>query len=113
MLATILIPIPLAVLAIVQLPQPTRDCRLEVLTLQTIEARAVADFGEKIHAYAELQRRFVRSMGVATMVDDEGEFFGDELRAVIVAARPQARQGDFFTSSIGAVFRSRIDRALR
>jgi hypothetical protein len=112
MLATILFPIPLAVLPIVPLPQPTRDCWLEVLTPQAIEERALTEFGTKVHEYVGLHRRFVRSMGTAAMFDDEGGFLGDELRTVIAAARPQARQGDFFTPSVSVVFRARIDRAL-
>lgn len=63
MLATILFPIPLVGLPLVQHSQPTRDCWLEVLTPQAIEARAIADFGAKVHAYVELRRRFVKSMG--------------------------------------------------
>jgi hypothetical protein len=46
------------------------------------------------------------------MPDDEGEFFGNELSAALVAARPQSRQGEFLSASVGAVLTARIDRAL-
>jgi hypothetical protein len=115
MLATFLVPIPLAILSIVPvspLHQPTRDCLLEVMTPASIEDRAVVDFYADVDTYVRLHRRLVRSMGTASMADDEGGFFGDELRVVIVAARPQARAGDFFTAAVAAVITARVDRAL-
>ena len=111
MLATILIASPLGVLPIVPLAQPTRDCLLEVLTPAAIEERAVVDFQTRIEAYVALHRRLARS--TAAMPDDEGEFFGDELRAALVAARPYARRGGFFTLAVETAFRTRIDRSLR
>jgi hypothetical protein len=112
MLATILFAVPIVVLPIVHVSQPTRDCRLEVLTPIATEERALVDFGSRIDAYVSLQRRLVRSIGATAMPDEEGEFFGDELRAVLIAARPRARQGSFFTPGIASVLRSRIDRGL-
>jgi hypothetical protein len=112
MLATILIHVPLAVLPLVQLPQPTRDCQLEVLAPEAIEERSLAEFEARVQAHAALHRRIVRWMGPGATFDDEGGFVADELRMAIVAARPQARQGDFFGPAVAAFFRSRIDRAL-
>ena len=113
MLAAILLPIPWAFLSLVQTPQPTRDCWLEMLTPERLEARAMADFNASLDAYVTLHRRFVRSLGTTSMfADDEGDMFGDELRAVLVAARPMTTQGDFFTPSMADVFRDRVDRAL-
>jgi hypothetical protein len=111
MLATILVPIPLIVSSIAHVPIATRDCNLEALTPAVSEARALSDFDARIRAYVALHRRLVRSTGVA-MPDDEGEFFADDLRAAISAARPQARPGEFFTASVGQVIAARIDRAL-
>jgi hypothetical protein len=110
MLATILFAIPIGLLPIGPLPQPTRDCLLEVLTPAALEDRAVVDFQMRIDAYVALHRRLARSTGA--MPDDEGAFFGGEMRAALVAARPQARQGGFFTPGVETVFRKRIDRSL-
>jgi hypothetical protein len=112
MLATFLVPIPLAVLSFVPVTSPTRDCNLEVLTPPATEVRTMHDLDARLHAYVALRRRLIRSMGVAMMPDDEGGFFGNELREVIVAARPQARQGEFFTPAISTIIGARIDRAL-
>jgi hypothetical protein len=112
MLATILFPIPLFVGPHLPLPQPTRDCLLEVLTPQALEQRAVTEFGTRVHGYVGLRRRLVRSIRPAPRVDDEGGMLGDELRAAIVAARPDARQGDFFSAPVAAALRARIDSAL-
>jgi hypothetical protein len=112
MLATILFPIPLFVSPHLPLPQPTRDCLLEVLTPQALEQRAVAEFDARVHAYVGLRRTLVRSIEPAPRVDDERGILGDELRAVIVAARPHARQGDFFSAPVAAALRARIDYAL-
>ena len=57
MLATILFPIPLVVLPLVRLSQPTQDCWLEVLTPRATEERSIVDFGARVHAYVELRRR--------------------------------------------------------
>jgi hypothetical protein len=112
MLAAILFAIPTGVLPAVQLPQPTHDCQLEVLTPSAIEEHAVADFQTRIQSYVGLHRRFVRAMGAPPIGDDEGGIFGEELRAALVAGRPQARQGSIFTPVIEGAFRARIDRAL-
>jgi hypothetical protein len=112
MLATILLAIPLFVSPHLPLPQPTRDCLLEVLTRQSLEQRAVAEFGARVHDYVELRLALVSSLRTAGTVDDEGGISGDDLRTAILAARPHARQGDFFSTPVAAALRSRIDYAL-
>jgi hypothetical protein len=112
MLATVLVHVPLALLPIVQPTQPTRDCRLDVLPTPVIEERILAAFDTDVQAYVALHRRFVRGMAPEALYRDEGGFFEDELRVAIVAARPLARQGDFFTTPVADVMRRRIDRAL-
>jgi hypothetical protein len=103
----------LALSPIGQIPQPRRDCSLEVVTTETIEQRTIADFQARLDAYVALQRRLTRSLGAtATFTDEEGDMVRDQLRAVLVAARPLARQGDFFTPSMARVVTGRIDRAL-
>ena len=110
MLATILFVIPIGVLPIVPLPQPTRECLLDVLTPAALEERALVDFQARIDAYVALHRRLARSTGA--IPDDEGDFFGDEMRAALIAARPHARPGAFFTPAVDTAFRRRIDRSL-
>jgi hypothetical protein len=112
MLATVLVHMPLAMLPIVQLSEPTRDCRLEVLPPLVIEERLLSDFAAGVQAYAALARRVVRGIGPALSFNDESRFLDDELRVAILAARPLAHQGDFFTPPVADVFRRRIDRAL-
>ena len=113
MLAAILLPIPLALPPIVQIPEPRRDCWLEAVTAETIEEPAIADFQARLDAYVALQRRLTRSLGATTRVgDDEGDMLGDELRAVLVAARPLAGPGEFFRPAMAGVVTGRVDRAL-
>ena len=111
MLGTVLVHMPLAMLPIVQLSQPTRDCLLDTPP-QVIEERILASFDHSISRYADLTRRFVRAMRPAATLNEEGGFFGDQLRVAIAAARPLATQGDFFTPPVADVLRRRIDRAL-
>lgn len=111
MLASVLVHVPLVLVPLLPLPEPTRDCQLEVLRLSAIEESALAEFDTSVQTYVALHRRLARWMTPAQLFD-EGGFLGDELRAVIIAARPQARQGGFFTSPVAEVFRARIDFAL-
>jgi hypothetical protein len=111
MLGTVLVHMPLAMLPIVQLSQPTRDCLLDTPP-QVIEERILAGFSDNIRVYADLTRRFARAMGPAAALNEESGFIGDELRVAIVAARPRAVQGGFFTPPVADVIRRRIDRAL-
>ena len=112
MMATILVQIPLAVLQIVQIPDATRECWLEVLTPQVIEERTIDGFDTNLRAYATLRDQRARDVASAAIFDDEGGRFGDELHAAMISARAQARQGDFFTSTVADVLRERISRAL-
>ena len=76
MLATTLVHVSLTLLPLLQRPHPTRDCQLEVLTPQAIEARAVAEVDANVDAYVTLHRHFVRALPMTQMLDDEGLFFG-------------------------------------
>jgi hypothetical protein len=111
MFGTVLVHMPLAMLPIVLPSQPTRDCLLDTPP-QVIEERILAGFNDSIRAYGHLTRRFVRAMGPPSTLSEESGFFGNELRVAIVAARPLATQGDFFTPPVADVIRRRIDRAL-
>ena len=112
MLTTVLVHVPLVLLSALQLPQPTTDCRLDLLTPPFVESQALAEFDARIQAYLTLHRRASRSIGPVGLMDDEGRFFAEELRTVIASARPQSRQGDFFTPRVGEAFKARIDAAL-
>jgi hypothetical protein len=109
MFAAIAIRVPLAVLPFLPMSQPTRDCLLEVMTPQAIEERAVADFSAAVDRYVKLHRQLARSLPMPPAFDDEDPFQAEELRAAIVAARPYARQGTFFTTGVAAMLRDRIE----
>lgn len=109
MFAVLAIQVPLMLVPMLQGPPPTRDCQLEVLTPQAMEERAFAGFAVAVDEYVRLQRRIVRSLPMP--FDDEDPFAGDDLRAAIVAARPNARAGMFFTPGVANALRERIDWA--
>jgi hypothetical protein len=106
MFAAIAIQVPLMVIPLLQLPQPTRDCRLEVLTPQAMEERAFAEFDRVVDQYMTLHRRLARPLAGPQMFDDEDLFRTGDLRAAIVAARPQARPGTFFTPRTALLLKS-------
>jgi hypothetical protein len=111
MFATIAIQIPLVVLPVLQVPQPTRDCQLEVLSRQAIEERAFAAFDTAVQRYVVLHRHLARSLAIPSFHDDDDLFHTEGLRAAIVAARPQAGAGMFFTTEVTILLRERIDAA--
>jgi hypothetical protein len=111
MMAATLIRLSLTALPLVPVPQPAGDCRLEVLTPQGLEARTVAEFDARVDAYLTLHRRIARAITTTRIVDDEEPFFQEELRAALLAARPQAQQGGFFTPAVADVIRDRIRRS--
>jgi len=111
MLATILVHIPLAIAPLLQPPFPP-ECQLDVLTPMAIEERSLAAFNASIDAYLALHRRLARTLPPSETFDDEDPFFSDELRRALVAARPGARAGEFFTPGVEESFRQRIDLVL-
>jgi hypothetical protein len=113
MLAAIALQVPLLVLPILQLPQPTRNCQLETLSPQTFEEQAFARFETAVDEYARLQRHLARSLPVPPIFGEDEMFRTDDLREAIVAARPQARPGMFFTFEMAFVLRQRIDDAFQ
>ena len=117
MLVSVLVQVPFAIFPLLDIPAPTRDCQLEVLRPAAIEERALAEFDSRITTYVVLQRRLARALYPMPLFDEEG-FFDDEmilsdgLREVMIAARPLAQQGDFFTPRVSELFRERVDSAL-
>jgi hypothetical protein len=111
MLVTLLVHVPLALAPLLQPPFPP-ECQLDVLTPMALEERSVAGFHANVDAYLALHRVIARALPPSEMFDDEDPFFADELRRALVAARPGARPGGFFTPSVAESFRRRIDLAL-
>jgi hypothetical protein len=111
MLATMLVHIPLAIAPLLQPPSPP-VCQIDVLTPMAIEERALGEFNVSVQEYVMLHRRLARTLPPSEMFDDEDPFFADELRRVLVAARPGATSGLFFTSRVAEVLRQRIELAL-
>jgi hypothetical protein len=111
MLATILVHLPLALVPLLQ-PPTSLECQLEVLTPMAIEERSLATFNTNVDAYLTLHRQLARTLPPPEMFDDEDPFFADELRRALVAARPGAKPGHFFTPPVAESFRHRIDLAL-
>jgi hypothetical protein len=111
MLATILAQVPLVITPLMQAPAPPL-CQLEVLTPMAIEERSLATFNANIDTYMTLQRRLARALPPSEMFDEEDSLAAGELRRVLVAARPFARHGEFFSPDLAQVLRQRLDEAL-
>jgi hypothetical protein len=75
---------------------------------------AVREFMRRVDAYVELHRALERDLPALTVTADAARIVraSDALAAAIVAARPEARQGDLFTPPVSALFRERILVAL-
>jgi hypothetical protein len=114
MLATILFHVPLVLAPLFQLPAPTADCQLEVLTPQAQEERTLAEFNRQVDHYVALHRRLERWLPPDPMFEDFDEMWDarDALAAAILDARPHARQGDFFSPGFAAFVGRRIDGIL-
>jgi hypothetical protein len=113
MLATILIRAPLVLFPLLGVPEPPRDCQLELLTPQALEERTLGEFDRQVTAFVTLHRQVARSLPpVHVFLDDEGGLASDELRESLVAARPLARPGVFFTPAVAELLKRRIDDAL-
>jgi hypothetical protein len=111
MVVSFVIGLPIALLSVLHPQTPPRECLLEVLGAQALDQRADADFNATIQQYLALQRRLVRAMSVPFFMDDEG-IGSEELRTALVAARPLAHEGAFFTPAVARSVTERLDRAL-
>jgi hypothetical protein len=116
MVTTILACVPFVLLQGLQLPlpQPTGNCRLELLTPFAIEERALAQFDQAVDQYVALHRQLERALPPERVWDDAEEMFAarDQLRRAILAARPNARQGDIFTPGVAQALAANLDRAI-
>jgi hypothetical protein len=111
MLATTFVHVSLAIAPLISAPLPSPS-ELETFTPVAIEDRSLTEFNHRIEAYVALHRRLARTLPPLGTYDDEDPFVSDELRRALVAARPGARAGDFFTPAVDAALRQRIDVAL-
>jgi hypothetical protein len=114
MFATILFRVPLLLAPLVQLPTPTADCRLEVLTPLAQEERTLTEFNLRIDHYVALHRRLERSVPPEQMFDDWEEMSQarDDLAKAIREARPDARPGDILSPSFREVVTTRVEQTL-
>ena len=114
MFATILFSVPLLLAPLVQLPTPTADCRLEVLTPLAQEERTLTEFNLRIDHYVALHRRLERSVPPEQMFDDWEEMSQarDDLAKAIREARPDARPGDILSPSFREVVTTRVEQTL-
>ena len=109
MLALMLLQLPLA-LNPASVPPP---CSLEVIPRSVLEERVLRDFDRRVNDYVRLHRRLERSLPPEGVVDlEDMSFVVDELHAALVAARPQARAGEFFTPAVASVVTARIEQAV-
>jgi hypothetical protein len=114
MLTTILVHVPFVLLPMLQLSQPAGECRLERLTPLAMEERALTQFDDAVDRYVTLHRQLERSLPAERLFDDAEEMFAarDELRSIILAARPQAGQGDIFTPGVAQALVDNLERAI-
>jgi hypothetical protein len=74
----------------------------------------IEDFAARVRAYSRLRKDTEDSFSSLTSSKDSAEIAAHkiELAGMIVAARPNARQGDIFTPKIAAKFRDIIRKIL-
>jgi hypothetical protein len=115
MFATIFFHVPLVLLPLVDLPAPTTDCQIEVLSPLALEERTLAQFDDAVNQYVMLHRRLERALPPEQMFDDPEDMFAavEVLRSAIVEARPEVRQGNLFTPGIAELIRTRLADTLK
>lgn len=113
MLATVLFRLPLVMIPLLPISDSPRDCQLAALTPQALEKCVVDDFDRRVDAYVLLRRQLAWSLPPAHgFLDEAGMLVSEDLCAGLVAARSQARAGDFFTPAIADLLKKRLDAAL-
>jgi hypothetical protein len=115
MVTTILMSAPFVLLPLLQLPQPTGACRLELLKPLMMEEQALTQFDSGVDQYVALHRRIERSLPPERIYDDAEEMLAarEDLRSAILGARPHTRQGNIFTRAVAEAFLDGLDWAIR
>ena len=110
MLASIVLQVPLALFAIHTPP----TCQLEVLSPTALEERVIDDFNYRVDRYVRLHRRLERSLPPEHLFGDleDMPFAVDALHDAIIAARPNARAGTFFTPAVATLLTARLEQAV-
>jgi len=110
MLAWIVLQLPLALSPTLEPP----TCQLEVLQPAVLEDRVLRHFDQGVNEYVRLHRRLERSLPPEHLFDDSEDMSvaADALRAVMVDARPYAREGSIFAPAVAYVLAARLERAI-
>ena len=99
-----------------QVHPPARppDCELEVLSPQTLDERALAEFNAAVDEYVWLHRLLERSFPPEQMFDDPEEMIkaADGLARALRNARPHAKPGNIFSAGPAHLFRRIIGETL-
>jgi hypothetical protein len=111
---TIFVHAPLLLMPIVNLPNPTSGCLLEILMPVAIEERAVGEFDAAVNHYITLHRRLERSLPPEEMFDDPEDMYAavEALHEALVDARPNVRAGNIFGRGISDLIKTRLDEAI-
>jgi hypothetical protein len=106
--------VPLLLLPIIHPSVPPKDCQIHVVSPVAIEERTLAQFDDSVHQYVALHRRLERSLPPEQMFDDPEDMFAavEALRAAIVEARPNVRQGNIFAPGIAQLIRARLEQRM-
>lgn len=87
---------------------------IAIVCLAVDPQRGLTEFETRVQAYVDLHRALEPQTLPRTITPDMSCVLAasDALAAALVAARPNARQGDIFTPAAVAMFRARIGAAL-
>lgn len=110
MLAWIVLQVPLALFPASTPP----TCQLEVLSPSALEERTLHDFDQRIDRYVRLHRRLERDLPPEHLFGDMEDMpiAVDALHYAMLAARPNASAGTFFTPGVAELLTARLARAI-
>ena len=110
MLAWIVFQVPLALFP----PSTPPTCALDVLSPTTREERILQDFDREVQRYVRLHRRLERDLPPEHLFGDLEDMTEavDAMHDALVAARPNAKAGTFFTPAVADVLTARLMNAI-
>lgn len=114
MITAAILTIPIVIFPLL-ISSPTRDCQFGRTGDPAADEQALARFELTVKEYVDLHRRLERAWPPLWFVGDpeQRESAAQEFRMVLRDARPQGRQGNFFTADVADVFRFRIATIIR